>query len=68
MAREKNDDSKNRGGMRSAKMPSAHFERKEGELGQVCKEKYATEFGNPQDLSRSTEALASFAKKHKMKY
>lgn len=68
MAREKNDSSANHGGMRNAKMPSGHFERKEGELGQCCKEKYATEFGNPADLSRSTAALANFMKSHKMKY
>ena len=58
MAREKNDSSANHGGMRSATMPKKEFERKEGELGQTCNEKYATEFGNPQDLSRSTAALA----------
>lgn len=68
MAREKNDSSANHGGMRNAKMPSNHFERKEGELGHNCKEKYATEFGNPKDLDRANEGLANFAKKHKMKY
>lgn len=68
MAREKNDSSANHGGMRNAKMPAKEFERKEGELGHTCKEKYATEFGNPKDLDRANEGLASFAKKHKMKY
>lgn len=68
MAREKNDSSANHGGMRNAKMPNKEFERNEGELGQTCKEKYATEFGNPKDLSRSTEALASYMRKNKMKY
>jgi len=60
--------SKEKGGMRSAKMPASQFERNEGELGQSSKMKYATEFGNPQDLSRSTAALAAYAKKNKMKY
>lgn len=68
MAREKNDSSANHGGMRSATMPKKEFERNEGVLGQTCNEKYATEFGNPQDLSRSTAGLASFVKSHKMKY
>lgn len=57
-----------KGGMRSAKMPNDHFERNEGEMGHECKEKYATEFGNPKDLDRSTEALASYMRKNKMKY
>ncbi len=68
MAREKNDSSANHGGMRNAKMPAKEFERHEGELGQTCKIKYATEFGNPKDLDKSTEGLASYVKKNKMKY
>lgn len=55
-------------GMRGAKMPSEKFEKSEGQLNAVCKEKYATEFGNPADLQRSTEGLASYMKKNKMKY
>lgn len=57
-----------KGGMRSAKMPMAHFEKKEGELGTQCKEKYATEFGNPASLDKMTTGLSNYAKKHKMKY
>lgn len=59
--------SKDKGGMRSATMPKEHFERKEGQLN-VCKEKYASEFGNPSDLKKSNDALASYARKNKMKY
>lgn len=68
MAREKNDDSKNRGGMRSAKMPSEHKEMAQGKLGHTSNEKYASEFGNPADLDKANSALASYAKKNKMKY
>ena len=68
MAREKNDSSAEHGGMRKAKMPAREFERNEGEMGHTCKEKYATEFGNPKDLSRSTAGLADYVKKNKMKY
>ena len=57
----------NESGMRSATMPKAHFERKESQV-MSCDEKYASEFGNPEDLERSANALASYAKKNKMKY
>lgn len=66
--REKNDSSANHGGMRNAKMPKREFERNEGQLNPVCGEKYATEFGNPKDLDRSTKGLADYVKKNKMKY
>ena len=59
---------KEHGGMRSATMPKDHHETKQGELGHECKIKYATEFGNPKDLDRSTEGLANYVKKNKMKY
>lgn len=68
MAREKNDSSANHGGMRNAKMPKEQFERNEGQLNPTCKEKYSTEFGNPKDLDRNSEGLASYVKKNKMKY
>ena len=55
-------------GMRSAQMPKEQFERNEGELGFQCKEKYATEFGNPQSLDKMTRGLANYAKSHQMKY
>jgi hypothetical protein len=67
MAREKNDSSAEHGGMRKARMPAKEFEREQGELGHVCKEKYATEFGNPKDLDRANEGLASYVRKNKMK-
>lgn len=58
---------KEKSGMRSPTMPKDHWEKKNPNLG-VCKEKYASEFGNPEDLQRSNDALASYAKKNKMKY
>ena len=57
-----------KGGMRSAKMPSDHHETNQGKLGHTSNEKYASEFGNPKDLDRNNEALASYARKNKMKY
>ena len=66
--REKNDSSANHGGMRSAKTPKNHFEREQGELGKSSDGKYATEFGNPEDLTRSTNALADYAKRHRCKH
>jgi hypothetical protein len=59
---------KEKGGMRSAKMPSEKFERNEGQLNPVCGLKYASEFGNPQDLDKNTAGLANYVKKNKMKY
>lgn len=59
---------KDKGAMRSATMPKQQFERNEGQLNPVCGEKYATEFGNPEDLDRSTTGLANYVKKNKMKY
>jgi len=57
-----------KGGMRSARMPQEHFERNEGDLNAVSNLKYATEFGNPRDLEKSTKELANFVKKKQMKY
>ena len=51
-----------------AVLPKEHWEKNEGEMGHECKEKYASEMGNPQDLDRATAGLANYAKKHKMKY
>lgn len=68
MTRERNDSSKEHGGMRKAKMPAKEFERNEGQLNPVCGEKYATEFGNPASLDKMTSGLANYAKKNKMKY
>lgn len=54
--------------MRSAKMPSDHFEKNEGQLNKPCGLKYATEFGNPSDLDKNSNALANYVKAKKMKY
>ena len=54
-------------GMRSATMPKEHWEKDQSQVAS-CDEKYASEFGNPQDLQRSGDALASYVKKNKMKY
>lgn len=52
-----------------ASMPqNEHKQMKEGEMGHECKLKYATEFGNPSDLDRSTEGLAEYVRKNSMKY
>lgn len=58
---------KDKGGMRSAIMPKEHFEKKEPQL-EGANLKYASEFGNPQDLERSNKDLANYVKKHRMKY
>lgn len=68
MAREKNDSSANPKGMRNSRMPSGHFEKEQGEMGHESKIKYSSEFGNPKDLDRSTEGLASYVKKNKAKH
>lgn len=44
-----------------------HWEKKPGETN-VADGKYATEMGNPEDLKRSVDSLASYVKKNKMKY
>lgn len=44
-----------------------HWEKKESPTS-VANGKYASEMGNPEDLKRSVDALASYAKKNKMKY
>lgn len=54
-------------GLKGPHMPKAHFEKHESQV-MSCDEKYATEFGNPADLQKNADALASYAKKNKMKY
>lgn len=51
------------------KMPmgNSHWEMKPGETS-VANGKYASEFGNPEDLKKSVDGLASYVKKNKMKY
>lgn len=53
--------------MRSAKMPSEHFEKKMSDMD-AGYEKYASEFGAPQELEHSKKALVAYVKKHRMKY
>ncbi len=53
--------------MRSATMPKEKFEHKLQE-NDCCREKYATEFGNPEELLRANNSLAQYARSHKMKY
>lgn len=49
-------------------MGADHWEKKPGET-EVADGKYASsEMGNPEELKRSVDALASYTKKHKMKY
>ncbi len=55
-------------GMRSPIMPKEHKETSEGQLNPVCGIKYASEFGNPQDLDKASAGLANYVKKNKMKY
>jgi hypothetical protein len=55
-------------GGKSGPLPKEKWERNEGEMGHECNEKYASEFGNPEDLDRSTKGLADYCKKNKMKY
>jgi len=44
-----------------------HWEKKPADTS-VADGKYATEMGNPEDLKKSVDALASYVKKNKMKY
>lgn len=58
---------KDKGGMRSATMPKEKFERNEGKLGHTSNLKYASEFGNPQELDKNNKGLADYVKSHKAK-
>ena len=51
------------------KMPmgNSHWEMKPGTT-MTANGKYATEFGNPEDLKESVNKLASYVKKNKMSY
>lgn len=59
--------SKSKSGMKSPTMPKESFEKNQGKLSQTSNLKYASEFGNPEELDRHNEGLASYAKKHKAK-
>lgn len=54
--------------MRGMPMPKEHKEQNQGQLNPTCQLKYATEFGNPKDLDKSTKGLADYVKKNQMKY
>lgn len=56
-------------GKEGLKMPmgNSHWEQKPGTTS-VANGKYASEMGNPEDLKRSVDSLASYVKKNKMKY
>ena len=55
--------------MKSPTMPQEHFTEK-AKQAPVCGEKYASRstMENPEDLDKSTEGLASYVRKNKMKY
>lgn len=56
-------------GSGNAGMPQEGFQKDQGRLTYTSDLKYTpSEMGNPQELSKSTESLASYVKKHKMKY
>jgi hypothetical protein len=44
-----------------------HWEKKPEDV-KVSNLKYATEFGNPEDLKESVNKLSDYVKKNKMKY
>jgi len=51
-----------------AGMPREKWEKNDGQLGKSCDLKYAGEFSNPEDLKKSTDALAAYVKKNRTKY
>lgn len=56
-------------GKEGLKMPmgNSHWEMKPGDVN-VADGKYASEFGNPEDLKESVNKLSAYVKKNKMKY
>ena len=53
--------------MKGAMLPKESYEKKQS-MNAVGREKYGTDFGNPEALTKSTEKLVSFVKKNKMNY
>lgn len=49
-----------------ASLPKEHWEKSQPDLG-GANLKYASEMGNPEDLTRSNEGLSGYVKKHKEK-
>lgn len=54
-------------GMRGARMPEREME-KDSPILKTSNLKYATEFGNPEDLQKSNEDLVRYVEKNRMKY
>lgn len=55
-------------GMKSPKMPSSQKESSQGKLGHTSNMKYTDGLDNAGKLDKANSALASYAKKNKMKY
>ena len=53
--------------MRGARMPEREME-KDSPILKTSNLKYATEFGNPEDLQKSNEDLVRYVEKNRMKY
>lgn len=54
-------------GMGMSAMGGNHWEKKV-DATKVADGKYGTEFGAPEELKKSVDALANYAKKNQMKY
>ena len=61
-------ESKGEMSMRGFPMPKDKREQDQGQLNPACGLKYATEFGNPKDLDKSTKGLSDYVKNNQMKY
>ena len=58
---------KDKGGMKSPKMPSEHTERREGQLNKPCGRKYAPNdsMGNPESLDKTKKELCATVQEFK---
>jgi hypothetical protein len=70
MAKKMNTHHHSKGGKEGLKMPmgSAHWETDQPELVSSDLKYIDNNMGNPEQLTKSVEGLASYAKKHKMSY